>query len=218
MSFVRHVIFLHAPLLPCWKLFECSSCGGPVIPRMYAVDVSRPVRDLLLSQGKPSSTSEGENPLQSLRGSISTTPSSPLYASYWPLQSRKCPASLIQHHHLPMPALHKKYLLWVTEKKELWRGFVVLRRSLVSLFDKLKSEWLRTEYSANFCVVSMIKKLVLPCTFLYLLRLDMKTNIIACPRSFTLLFAAFFITDCEKLINYSHHCESIFHPAQWIIE
>lgn len=88
----------------------------------------------------------------------------------------------------------------------------------VFLFNKLQTEWLCIEYQANFFVVLMITKLVLPCTFLYLLCLDMKTNIIACPRSFTLLFAAFFITECEKLINYSHHCESIFHPAQWIIE
>lgn len=118
MSFVRHVLFLGSSLLPCRKLFDCSSCGGPVIPGMYAVDVSHPVRDLSLSQGKPSSTSEGENPVQSLRGHMFTTPSSPAHVSYWPLQSWKCPASLIQRHHLPMPAPHKVYLLRVTPQKK----------------------------------------------------------------------------------------------------
>ncbi|KAF7710542.1 hypothetical protein HF521_009414 [Silurus meridionalis] len=67
---------------------DCGSYGGPVIPRMYAVDVSYPLRALSLSQGKPSSTSEEENPPQSLRGRISSTPLFSCFpASYWPLQS-----------------------------------------------------------------------------------------------------------------------------------
>lgn len=130
-SFVRRVIFLHTPLLPCWKLFDCSSSGGPVIPRMYAVDVSRPVRDLSLSQGKPSSTSEGENPLQSLRGHISASPSSPVPASYWPLQSWKCPASLIQRVPSSPHACSVRKVSapsHAMEKNDVERGVVVLQR------------------------------------------------------------------------------------------
>lgn len=128
--FVRHVLFLHVPLLSCCKLFDYSSCGGPVIPRMYAVDVSRPVRDLSLSQGKPSSTSEGENPLQSLRGRISSTPSISDHASYWPFAMVKMfsifnPAPSSPHACSSQELFALSHAMGT---KAIQRGIVVLQR------------------------------------------------------------------------------------------
>lgn len=64
---LKGVISHPALLLPCWKLSGYSSCGGAVILWTHAVDVSPrgPARGLSLSQGKPSSSSEGEHPLKS---------------------------------------------------------------------------------------------------------------------------------------------------------
>lgn len=162
--FVRHVLFLYVPLLPCCKLFNCSSSGGPVIPRMYAVDVSRSVRDLSLSQGKPSSTSEGENPLQSLRGCISTTPSISVHASYWPFAIVKMfsisnPAPSSPHAYF---AQELSVLSHAKEIKAIQRGRdYCLAEVWMFLFNKLKTDWLCIAYQANFFfIVLMIKKIV----------------------------------------------------------
>lgn len=64
---LKGVISHPALLSPCWKLSGYSSCGGAVILWTHAVDVSPSgsARGLSLSQGKPSSSSEGEHPLKS---------------------------------------------------------------------------------------------------------------------------------------------------------
>jgi len=80
---LRGVISHPALLSPCWKLSGCSSCGGAVILWTHAVDVSPSgsARGLSLSQGKPSSSSEGEHPLKS-QTRVHYIPSSPHLSSH----------------------------------------------------------------------------------------------------------------------------------------
>ncbi len=99
---LRGVISHSALLSPCWKLFGYSSCGGAVILWTHAVDVSPSgsARGLSLSQGKPSSSSEGEHPLKSqTRVHYVSLPTS-LHTHHprWPSQSQTPSASLILTH------------------------------------------------------------------------------------------------------------------------
>lgn len=97
---LRGFISHPALLSPCWKLSGCSSCGGAVILWTHAVDVSPSgsARGLSLSQGKPSSSSEGEHPLKS-QTRVHYIPSSPHLSSHsLPPLPWTPPASLIPTH------------------------------------------------------------------------------------------------------------------------
>lgn len=97
---LRGVISHPALLSPCWKLSGWSSCGGAVILWTHAVDVSPSgsARGLSLSQGKPSSSSEGEHPLKS-QTRVHYIPFSPHLSSHLlPPLAWTPPASLIPTH------------------------------------------------------------------------------------------------------------------------
>lgn len=132
------------------------------------------MRWMFLAQWETSHYLRG-SPLAHLKGRILFNPSEdasqapPLSLTMPPtdlLQWWKCSASLIQLHHLPMPALHKSSLLWVMPwGQKLSREGLLSCRGLDVFIQQIENQVIVFNISSKLFVVLMIKKLVLPCTF-----------------------------------------------------